>query len=67
VTYRCHESHLAGKIASFVDPQKTVLKIIFGLREENLQDQTGLPNNFSLGVFGVFQVFEKFVFLKFSC
>ena len=31
------KSHLAEKIANF-DPLKTVLKIIYGLREENLQD-----------------------------
>jgi hypothetical protein len=32
--------HLAGKIANF-DPQKAALKIIFGLREENLYVKVG--------------------------
>jgi hypothetical protein len=31
---------------------ETALKIIFGLQEENLQEQTGPPNNFSLGLAG---------------
>jgi hypothetical protein len=47
-------------------PQKPHLKQFPDFRKKIHKTKPALPNNFSLGPKGFFEVFEVFVFLKFS-